>query len=119
MERGNRHCFNSVSGGLTEKDMARRPWRLFLDASTLSTGLLSLTGRAYEVLRLFEIGVAEPPTSQVPRRQVKPASAHLWHKRLLSEGIKHAVVDIRYPGHFYHGRKKTFLKWVDIRVEPL
>jgi hypothetical protein len=39
--------------------MARRPWRAFLDTSALIAGLLSPTGGAHEVLRLFEIGVVE------------------------------------------------------------
>ncbi len=39
--------------------MARRSWRAFLDTSALIAGLLSPTGAAHEVLRLFEIGVVE------------------------------------------------------------
>jgi predicted nucleic acid-binding protein len=39
--------------------MVRRPWRAFLDTSALIAGLLSPTGSAHEVLRLFEIGVVE------------------------------------------------------------
>lgn len=39
--------------------MARRSWRAFLDTSALIAGLLSPTGSAHEVLRLFEIGVVE------------------------------------------------------------
>ena len=38
--------------------------------------------------------VAEPPKAQVPRRPVKPTSAHPWRKRLLSEGTKHAAAAI-------------------------
>ena len=37
---------------------------------------------------------AEPPKAQVPRRPVKPTSAHPWRKRLLSEGTKHAAAAI-------------------------
>lgn len=39
--------------------MARRSWRAFLDTSALIAGLLSPTGSAHEVLRLFEIGVVK------------------------------------------------------------
>lgn len=39
--------------------MARRRWRAFLDTSALIAGLLSPTGSAHEVIRLFEIGVVE------------------------------------------------------------
>lgn len=39
--------------------MARRSWRVFLDTSALIAGLLSPTGSAHEVLRLFEIGVVK------------------------------------------------------------
>jgi transposase len=35
--------------------------------------------------------VAEPPKAQVPRRPVKPTSAHPWRKRLLPEGTRHAA----------------------------
>jgi len=35
--------------------------------------------------------VAEPPKAHVPRRPVKPTSAHPWRKRLLPEGTKHAA----------------------------
>ena len=35
--------------------------------------------------------VAEPPTAQVPRRPVKPTSAHPWRKRLLPERTTHAA----------------------------
>lgn len=38
--------------------------------------------------------VAEPPKAQVPRRPVKPTSAHPWRKRLLPEGTKHAAAAI-------------------------
>lgn len=38
--------------------------------------------------------VAEPPKAQVPRRPVKPTSAHPWRKRLLPEGTKHAAATI-------------------------
>jgi predicted nucleic acid-binding protein len=39
--------------------MAHRPWRAFLDTSALIAGLLSPTGSAHEVLRLFEVGVVD------------------------------------------------------------
>lgn len=39
--------------------MARKSWRAFLDTSALIAGLLSPTGSAHEVLRLFEIGVVK------------------------------------------------------------
>lgn len=39
--------------------MARRSWRAFLDTSALIAGLLSPTGSAHEVLRLFEIGIVK------------------------------------------------------------
>jgi hypothetical protein len=38
--------------------------------------------------------VAEPPKAQVPRRPVKPTSAHPWRKRLLPEGTKHTAAAI-------------------------
>jgi transposase-like protein len=38
--------------------------------------------------------VAAPPKAQVPRRPVKPTSAHPWRKRLLQEGTRHAAADI-------------------------
>ncbi len=38
--------------------------------------------------------VAAPPKAQVPRRPVKPTSAHPWRKRLLPEGTKHAAAAI-------------------------
>ena len=38
--------------------------------------------------------VAEPPKAQVPRRPVKPTSAHPWRKRLLPEGTRHAAAAI-------------------------
>lgn len=38
--------------------------------------------------------VAEPPKAQVPRRPVKPTSAHPWRKRLLPEETKHAAAAI-------------------------
>ena len=44
--------------------MARRPWRAFLDTSELIAGLLSPTGGAHEVLRLFEICVVELTVSR-------------------------------------------------------
>ena len=37
---------------------------------------------------------AEPPKAQVPRRPVKPTSAHPWRKRLLPEGTRHAAAAI-------------------------
>jgi transposase len=38
--------------------------------------------------------VAAPPKAQVPRRPVKPTSAHPWRKRLLPEGTTHAAAAI-------------------------
>jgi hypothetical protein len=38
--------------------------------------------------------LAEPPKAQVPRRPVKPTSAHPWRKRLLPEGTRHAAAAI-------------------------
>jgi hypothetical protein len=38
--------------------------------------------------------VAAPPKAQVPRRPVKPPSAHPWRKRLLQEGTRHAAAGI-------------------------
>jgi hypothetical protein len=38
--------------------------------------------------------VTEPPKAQVPRRPVKPTSAHPWRKRLLPEGTRHAAAAI-------------------------
>jgi len=38
--------------------------------------------------------VAEPPKAQVPRRPVKPTSAHPWRKRLLPEGTRDAAAAI-------------------------
>lgn len=38
--------------------------------------------------------VAAPPKAQVPRRPVKPTSAHPWRTRLLPEGTTHAAAAI-------------------------
>jgi len=48
----------------------------------------------YHVIPVRPERVAEPPKAQVPRRPVKPTSAHPWRNRLLPEGTSHAATAI-------------------------
>jgi hypothetical protein len=62
--------------------------------------------------------VAAPPTAQVPRRPVTPRPEHPWRQRLRPERRTPAMVANTSPGHFYWGRKRTFLNWVDTPEPP-
>jgi predicted nucleic acid-binding protein len=44
--------------------MERRRWKVFLDTSALIAGILSPTGAAHEVLRLWEAGVVQAVVSR-------------------------------------------------------
>ena len=44
--------------------MARRGWNVFIDTSALIAGILSPTGAAHEVLRLYEAGVVKAVMSK-------------------------------------------------------
>ena len=49
------------------------------------------------------------------RRPVTPRPDHPWRTRLQPEREQHTAAAITETGHFYIGRKRTLLKWVDSR----
>jgi hypothetical protein len=44
-----------------------------------------------------------------PRRLVKPKPTHPWHRRILPDHQTTAATTMTQPGHFYFGKKRTFL----------
>ncbi len=83
-------------------------------------GMMRITyqGRTltYQAIAARPARTPAPPKAHHPQRSVTPPRDHPWRKRLLPERGQHAATAITSTGHFYLGRKRTFLNWVDTAV---
>jgi hypothetical protein len=72
---------------------------------------------AYQAIATRPVRGPAPSTVSIPQGPVTPRPDHPWRKRLLPERGQQAAAARPATGHFYVGRKRTFLNWVDTRAQ--